>query len=234
MIAGKVIPCNPSIMTSPRSFVLLLALCSGCADPRISVAVPEAEIGTPLYTAQALAGAEHQFLDIDLPKGAPSGQGAPDSGTAHWTARQRIGPRLHLRAEWQQPLTGNVTLVTRGDYRLAETLVRFPQGIDVFTDPADARLMGHEVAAEVGLSADLPIGGTRPVRAFAGAGFSAAWVRTHVSSALLNVHSQTRTVQPYLALGLSRDLNDRLSLHSDLRLDGKSFPDLSVGLAVRF
>lgn len=236
-VAGNDLPCNPLRMIFPRFFLVALAFCAGCAPPAISVALPEAEIGTPLYVPGALVGAEARFLDVDgfdpAPPSSAAGAGAASSGAA-WTARRQVGPRLHLRAESRHGMGEGVALVARGNYRLAETRVRFPQGIDIFTDPADARILGHEISAEIGVSADLPIGDATPMEGFAGAGLSAAWTRTHVTSALLDVRSRERIVTPYLALGLSRALSGGLDLRGDLRLAREALPDLSVSLAARF
>ena len=226
-------------MPKAHTFVLVLMVLmvlSGCAQPRLSIDLPDAEIGAPLYTSHALSVAEAQFLDIGFAAlvlvrtRAADVRSTFDDATSVRTTQEDAAPRLHVRAEWQRPLSGGLQLVTRLDWRLARTVVRFPDGIDVFTDPTTAQLTGHEVSGEAGLA--LPIGAG--VQAFVGAGLATSSVKTHVTSALLDVRSETSTLQPYLALGLSRRVGRDFSMQSELRAAPGMYPDLSISLAKRF
>jgi hypothetical protein len=124
-------------------------------------------------------------------------------------------------------LTPRLTLRADGAFLVALTSVRFPDGIDVFTDPARARLFAQELRGSLALEWG------RNWQTSIGIGLELAWVQAHVTSALLDVRSVTRTAQPYVLLGLGHDLTEGTRLNASLRITTKD-ADLSVGILTRF
>lgn len=222
---------NPPLKSSAlvRLHLLLAVLWCDLATPalaemRLSPEVSVTLTAAPLYTVTALQQAADRFLDLPMGGGGGGGNGP---GRALSAFQVVPGPQLGFGVHLGGVLTRNLRFNARAVYLAALTTVRFPNGIDVLTDPATARLFGQrlrgEVAVEWGTGWQVSAGG----------GVELAVVQARVTSALLDVHSVTRTAQPYILLALGRDLPDGMRLTADLRFNAEN-ADLSVGIQCKF
>ena len=183
----------------------------------------------PLYTSTALQRAANTFLDVPLVDGGSGSGSGSGSSFGRNLSRYRVepGPQVGVWIGLRSYLSPQIRLKGSLAWQASQTSVTFPDGIDVFTDPARARLFGQS------LRGDLALDWGRAWQKSLGFGLEFSLVRAHVTSALLDVRAVTRTVQPFVLVGLGHDLSGSSRFTADLRFN-KDNADLSVGIVTRF
>lgn len=130
----------------------------------------------------------------------------------------------------KQPLGRNLSATARLTLGEGRTAYSLPQGLGILRDPATIRFETSFATLETGLAwhhSLLPgLSGTVEMAL----GARQTHTRTHVSSALLDVRSKSRQVDPYIALRTGIELTPRQNSGVGVHLgaEARIFPDQGV------
>jgi hypothetical protein len=162
---------------------------------------------------------------------------SPGSDTPY-RLRQSLANSVAIRVA--RPLRPGLDLTGRLALGRGSTVYDLPDGLGVLRDPTTIRFRTHFALLEAGLAWRRPLRGTMVAEVEVAAGLRETRIKTHVTSALLDVRSASRHRDPYIALrgGIELSANDgqapKIFLGAELRLFPGETATIGSRLALRF